>query len=83
MTDSDGSVLNAVERLVRDFIEEKLGPRATITKLKQEGDKISIEIVSPNHFSWTARALEEAASIAAETSNCQIYVDLLTFWPNT
>ena len=76
----DGSTLNDVQRALRDILELKLDTRATITKLRQDGDAIEIEVVSPNHFTWTAEVLHEVAGRAAQTTKCRLDVRLLTSW---
>ncbi len=77
---NDLSALNKTERTVRDILGAKLTGRATITKVKQSGETIEIEVVSPNHFQWTAAALEEAAADAASASSCRLDVHLTTSW---
>jgi hypothetical protein len=77
----DGSKLNDTERTVRDILKAKLGNRARITKLKQDGDRISIEVVSQNDFPWTSNALHEVADKIVEAANSAIDVQLTTTWP--
>lgn len=80
MTD-DGSVLNENERKVRDLVKPEIKDIGTIVKVKQEGDKIEIEIVSPNHFEKTAAALGGPCGEAAQATGCAIDVNLATHWP--
>jgi hypothetical protein len=46
----DGSSLNRSEQKLRDVIKGRLGTYATITKVKQAGDRIEVEVVSQNDF---------------------------------
>jgi hypothetical protein len=78
----DGSSLNDTERMVRDILKAKLGNRARITRLKQDGDHISIEVVSQNDFPWTSNALHEVADEIVEATKTTIDVHLTTTWPS-
>ena len=79
---SDGSALNEKERAARDVLKKHLGNRATIAKVKQDGEQIAVHVVSPNEFSWTADTLETAGPEAASASGCVLEVSLSTWWPN-
>jgi hypothetical protein len=77
----DSSSLNDLERKVRNFLRARLAAQATITGVKQTGNKIKIEVVSPFEFVWTANALQEFSGEVAKVSHCALDVQLSTFWP--
>lgn len=79
MTEPDN--LNEVERSALKKLKVVLGMRATVIGLKQNGDHLTIEIVSPNHFQSTAT--ESAAAIIADDLNCSVEVQLRSSWPRS
>jgi hypothetical protein len=78
----DGSSLNPSEQKLRDLLKGRLGTYATITKVKQTGDQIEVEVVSPNDFDRSARILAEAGPSAARQIGCNLDVKLTTSWPS-
>ena len=78
----DGSSLTETERKVRDELKKHLGDRATIRAVRQEADRISVHVVSPNHFAWTADVLEKVAPPLAGTTIQGIDINLTTWWPS-
>ena len=77
----DDSTLNDTERKVRDYLSVKLGTRAVVLKVKQNGDRIELQILSPNYFTWTADTLDKVGAEIAELSKCTLSVSLTTWWP--
>jgi len=78
---NDGLFLNEIERKVRDQLMEALGGRATITKVKQEWDRIAVHVVSPSDFLAIAQILHSAAPGIAATTEHGLDIDLTTYWP--
>ena len=58
----DDLTLNDTERKVRDYLSVKLGTRAVVLKVKQNGDRIELQILSPNYFTWTADTLDKVGA---------------------
>jgi hypothetical protein len=76
----DDSSLNPSEQKIRDTLKGRLGAYATVTKVKQTGDRIEVEVVSPNDFDRVARILTEAGPAAARQIGCNLDVKLTTSW---
>jgi hypothetical protein len=76
------SALNADEQKVYDLVNPLLEGLGSITVLKEEGgDRMRLDVVSPNHFQKTAAVLEEACAEAAKALSCSIDVNLHAHWP--
>jgi hypothetical protein len=73
--------LNPTERRARDILKNQLGARATVTSLRQTGDCLAIEVVSPNDFDWTADRLCKLGPEVAAQTNCNVQFNLMTWVP--
>jgi hypothetical protein len=73
--------LNATEQKVYDLIEPHLDGLGSIVVLKEDNDRIRLDVISPNHFQQTAAALEEACGEAAKATSCSFDIILTTHWP--
>jgi hypothetical protein len=70
-----------VQQQVTQILRRRLHGLATIQSVKLDGDRISVEVVSPDHFQGTAAFLERAAGEIAQATHCSIDVTLLAHWP--
>jgi hypothetical protein len=70
-----------VEQQVTQILRRRLHGLATVQSVKLDGDRISVEVVSPDHFQGTAAFLEQAAGEIAQATHCSIDVTLLAHWP--
>ncbi|MCA1457029.1 hypothetical protein I6F35_28060 [Bradyrhizobium sp. BRP22] len=75
--------LNATEQKVHDIVMPRLEGLANILVLKQQDDRIRLDVVSQHHFQRTAAELEEACEHAAKATSCSFDVTVTTHWPAT
>jgi hypothetical protein len=73
--------LNATEQKVYDLIHPRLDGLGSIVVLKQEGDRIRLDVVSPHNFQRAAAVLEEFSGEAAKATLHSFDVRLTTHWP--
>jgi hypothetical protein len=73
--------LNSTEQKVYDVVLPHLDKIGSIVVLKQQGDRIRLDVISPHHFQRTAAALEEISGEAASATAHSIDVNLTTHWP--
>lgn len=74
------ATLSAIEQTVYDMVVPRLGGLGSVVVLKEENDRIRLDVISPHHFQRTAAELEEIAGEIAEATSRSIDVRLTTLW---
>ncbi|MBW7968622.1 hypothetical protein [Bradyrhizobium sp. BR 10289] len=74
--------LNAVEKKAYELLKPRLANLGSIVVLKEENDRIRIDVISPHHFQRTAAELEVVAGEIGQATSCSVDVRLTTQWPS-